>query len=92
VRVLNNGAAPTELASNVLLASARPIELDAARDPGVSSAGLFLAHEARFPEAGATLYTDDYNPMNTHRLAANRLWRDAMIRTLGRDKAYWTDF
>ena len=92
VRVLNDGAAPTVLASNVFLASARPIELDGAGDPDVSSAGLFLANEARLADAGATLLTDDYNPINTYRLGATRLWRDAMIRMLGRNEAYWTDF
>lgn len=92
VQVLNDGSLPTELASNVFLASARPIELDGTRAPDVPSAALFLANEAHFPEAGATLLTDDFNPINSYRLGATRLWRSAMIRMIGRDEAYWTDF
>ena len=92
VRTYNDGSRSTELASNVFLASAQPFALggvDAAAD---SSAGPFLANEARLPEDGALLLTDDYNPINVFRLGANRRWRQAMIRMIGNDRAYWTDF
>ena len=92
VKVFTDGSEATELASTVFLASASPIALDGAIDADVPSVGLFLANEARFPDAGATLLTDDYNPINVYRLGATRLWRQAMIRLIGEDWAYWADF
>jgi spermidine synthase len=92
VRAYNDGSRSTELASNVFVASTQPFALggiDAAAD---SSAGVFLANEAHFPEAGALLLTDDYNPINVFRLGANRIWRKAMVNMIGDDRAYWTDF
>ncbi|MGH7730886.1 MAG: fused MFS/spermidine synthase [Candidatus Eiseniibacteriota bacterium] len=81
-----------ELASNVFLASASPFALDPVAAAAVPSAGLFLAHELRAPEAGGTLLTDDYNPINVYRLGVNRRWRQDMIRHIGEDWAYWADF
>jgi spermidine synthase len=92
VKAYNDGSGSTELASNVFLASAQPIALGGVDVAADSSAGLFLANEARFPEAGALLLTDDYNPINVFRLGATRLWRQAMIRMIGNNRAYWADF
>ena len=92
VKAFTDGSQATELASTVFLASASPIALDGTIAADVPSVGLFLANEARFPEAGATLLTDDYNPINLYRLGATRVWRQAMIRLIGEEWAYWADF
>ena len=92
VRAFTDGSQATELASTVFLASASPIALDGATAADVPSVGLFLSNEARFPDADATLLTDDYNPINVYRLGATRTWRQAMIRLIGEDWAYWADF
>jgi spermidine synthase len=80
-----------DLLSTVFLASADPIVLDdvAATLP---AAARFLTHEVRHPVGGSTLLTDDFNPINVHRLGATRRWREMMIRHIGEDWAYWADF
>lgn len=80
-----------DLVSTVFLASADPIALDDAAAT-LPSAARFLTHEVRYPEAGSTLLTDDFNPINLHRLGATRRWREMMIRHIGEDWAYWADF
>ena len=92
VRAYTDGTRSAELASNVFVASAHPFALggiDAAAD---SSASAFLPNEVDLPEAGALVLTDDYNPINVLRLGANQSWRRAMIRMIGDEPAYWTDF
>ena len=91
VRVFTDGSASTDLASNILLASAKPITFTGS-DSTDSSVQLFLANEARDPPEGGRVLTDDYNPLNAYRLGANRLWRAQMIRYVGKDWGYWADF
>jgi hypothetical protein len=92
VRAFTDGAPPAELASLVMLASDRPIELDPAADPAHRSPTLFLTHPATLETSGSRVLTDDYNPIHTHRLGATRVWRQAMIENIGEDWAYWADF
>jgi spermidine synthase len=90
VKAFTDGSQATELASTVFVASASPIVLEGTA--AVPSVGVFLANEMRFPQAGSTLLTDDYNPINVYRLGATRRWRQAMILHIGEDWAYWADF
>jgi spermidine synthase len=92
VRGFTDGSNTAELASVVFLASASPIALDGQQAAAVASVGAFLANEVRFQEAGGTLLTDDYNPINVYRLGVNRRWRQAMMRHIGDDWSYWGDF
>lgn len=81
-----------DLVSTVFLASVDPIALDDVAAAALPGAGRFLTHEVRYPEPGSTLLTDDFNPINVHRLGATRRWREMMIRHIGEDWAYWADF
>ena len=92
VRAFTDGSQASDLASVVFMASASPILLDPAAAAGLPGVELFLAHEARFADAGGRLLTDDYNPLNIYRVGATRLWRQRMIRHIGEDWAYWADF
>jgi predicted membrane-bound spermidine synthase len=92
VRGYTDGVPPTELASLVMLASDRPIELDPGADPARGSPTLFLANPAELKTGGSRVLTDDYNPISSHRLGATRVWRQLMIANIGEDWAYWADF
>jgi hypothetical protein len=76
----------------VLVASDEPITFPGSANSELPAPRLFLANELRLETAGARILTDDFNPINTYRLGANRLWRQAMIRHIGEDWAYWADF
>jgi len=92
VKAYTDGAPATALASMVLVASDEPIAFPGAESSKLGAVRLFLANELRIETAGAGILTDDYNPINTYRLGANRRWRQAMIRHIGEDWAYWADF
>jgi len=92
VKAYTDGAPAEHLASMVLVASDEPIAFPGAARSELPAPRLFLANELRLETAGARILTDDYNPINTYRLGANRLWRQAMIRHIGEDWAYWADF
>ena len=91
VRAYTNGTTSGELGSTVFLASNEPITWVGA-DTASPHVQLFLSNEARFPEQAGTVLTDDYNPLNTYRVGANQRLRQAMIRYLGENWAYWADF
>lgn len=90
VHAFTDGTEGGELASMVLVASDRELGFDASRAAGSSGAELFLSHEIELPSAGSGVLTDDHNPINTHRLGANRAWRRIMANYIGGDRDYWT--
>jgi spermidine synthase len=92
VRAYTDGSEPTDLASVVLVASMASIVLKRTGNPSLAAAEVFLAHRARLDTKQSRILTDDFNPIQTYRLGATRLWRQLMIRHVGEDWAFWTEF
>jgi spermidine synthase len=82
-----------QICAHVYLAAESPIELAAEAVSALEGRAMiraFLRHE--LPVVPGTVLTDDFNPINTYRVAASRSWREAMIRSIGADWTFWADF
>jgi predicted membrane-bound spermidine synthase len=93
---LYTNALGSELSTLLALASEAPIELDPAGlrklpDAQAAVVRVLLRRELAVGNDGLLL-TDDYNPINVHRVHANRLWRKDMVDLFGLDWRFWTDF
>ncbi len=92
VRAYTDGSEPTDLASVVIVASMASIVLKKTGDPSLAAPELFLTHRAKLDTKQSRILTDDFNPIQTYRLGATRLWRRLMLRHVGQDWAFWTEF